>query len=212
MNIDMCPLCASADTRLFTTIRNRRYYVCGNCFGIHVHEDGRLSAEDEKARYLLHHNDIYDQGYRNFVGPIVNAILARQDKRDQGLDFGAGPGPVISSMLREKNFNVQLYDPFFHINTEALTRSYSYIVCCEVIEHFYDPHREFETLWKLLDNGGRLYCMTYLFQEGVQFENWYYKEDPTHVFFYQNSTMRWIRDAFRFSKLEIDNRLIIFQK
>jgi len=212
MNEDICPLCKSTATRLFNTTKNRVYYLCGNCFGIHLRERDRLSPAEEKERYLHHHNDINDEGSRAFVSPIVNSILARHGPADRGLDFGAGPGPVIAAMLREREFNIQLYDPFFHDDAETLNHTYDYIVCCEVIEHFYDPHKEFQTLKNLLNAGGILYCMTHLYQENLRFESWYYKEDPTHVFFYQDRTMRWIKDRFGFARVEVDNRLILFQK
>jgi hypothetical protein len=31
----------------------------------------------------------------------------------KGLDFGAGPGPVIATILREQHYKVDLYDPYY---------------------------------------------------------------------------------------------------
>ena len=60
-----------------------------------------------------------------------------------GLDFGAGTGPVISKVLKDNEYKIKQFDPFFHNYPELLKEKYDYIVCCEVMEHFYDPAKEF---------------------------------------------------------------------
>ncbi len=212
MSAELCPLCGNSETRVFYASKKRTFYTCDHCFGIYVSKADKLSPEKELQRYLLHNNDMYNEGYRNFVSPIIHCIVERHRPDEKGLDFGAGPGPVVSEMLRELNFDIQLYDPFFHDDKEVLGKRYNYIVCCEVIEHFYNPYKEFQLLKELLEVGGNLYCMTNVYEEKLNFESWYYKEDPTHVFFYQYGTLQWIKDNIGFANVEVDNRLIIFQK
>jgi hypothetical protein len=53
--------------------------------------------------------------------------------------------------------------------------------------------------------------MTDIFN-GSDFDSWYYKADPTHVFLYQKETLHWIKDYFGFSGIIIDGRLITFTK
>jgi hypothetical protein len=79
-----------------------------------------------------------------------------------------------------------------------------------VIEHFYHPEKEFRLLKNLLQPNGRLYCMTHIYNPKIDFENWYYKNDPTHVFIYQEATLIWIKNNFNFASVTIDNRLISF--
>jgi len=62
-----------------------------------------------------------------------------------------------------------LYDPFFHPKSELLAKKYDFIIACEVIEHFHDPRKEFELLYKLLNQGGKLYLMTDLYSQEVDF-------------------------------------------
>jgi hypothetical protein len=52
--------------------------------------------------------------------------------------------------------------------------------------------------------------MTDLYHEDINFSKWYYKDDPTHVFFYNTHTLEWIKEHFGFSSLTIDKRLIVF--
>ncbi|MDZ4752061.1 MAG: class I SAM-dependent methyltransferase [Flavobacteriales bacterium] len=165
---------------------------------------------EEESRYKLHNNNIEDQGYRKFVEPVVNAIIELYSSTSHGLDFGAGPGPVLAEMLNKAGYHLELYDPIFHKNPELLTKSYDYIICCEVIEHFHQPHREFKLLRSLLNKNGALVAMTHIYCCEIDFEKWYYKNDFTHVFFYQIETLEWIKTEFSFSKLEVKNRLIKF--
>jgi hypothetical protein len=53
--------------------------------------------------------------------------------------------------------------------------------------------------------------MTELYNEGIDFASWYYKNDPTHVFFYSQETFEWIKKEFCFSNVKVDERLIIFE-
>jgi SAM-dependent methyltransferase len=142
--------------------------------------------------------------------PIVKSVKKRFSGKHTGLDFGAGTGPVISKLLGDQNYHIELYDPIFHNYPEKLDSKYDYIVCCEVIEHFHNPGKEFKLLKSLLKNGGVLYCMTELYRTELNFLRWYYKNDETHVHFYQKETIEWISLNFGFSNVKIDGRLIQF--
>lgn len=181
---------------------------CRECQGIYRHENSRLSPAAEKARYENHNNDVHDPGYQRFVAPIVAAALRDFTPAHSGLDFGAGPGPVISKLLRDQDFNICQYDPFFHNHPELLEATYDYIVCCEVVEHFHNPDREFARLRQLLKPRGRLYCMTSLYCPPVDLNTWYYSRDVTHVFIYRPETIAWIRKQYKFSAYTIEDRLI----
>ena len=202
-----CPLCRNQ-------IESQRtfFYQCLSCRSVFRDPDTYLSAENEKARYLLHNNDINDKGYQEFVAPVLTAVLKSFPVKSKGLDYGAGTGPVIAKLLSEKNYKVALYDPFFYPNTEVLKDAYDFIVCCEVIEHFHNPDKEFTELYRLLKPNGKLFCMTDLLPEKELFDDWYYKNDPTHVIFYSEENLKWIKENIGFSHLDIDGRLIEFTK
>lgn len=166
--------------------------------------------EAELARYKEHKNDVNDVNYQKFVTPIVSAIMRDFAQNDKGLDFGAGPGPVLSKLLTDNGYHIRQYDPFFADQPELLEEKYDYIACCEVIEHFYTPPEEFRLLKKLLLQNGKLYCMTNLYDESINFQNWHYKNDSTHVFIYQAETVHWIKENFGFANVTIEGRLITF--
>lgn len=152
----------------------------------------------------MHNNDVHDQCYRNFVRPLVDLIVSTQSPSRKGLDFGAGPGPVIAYMLDERGFTMQLYDPFFLPDASVLEVEYGFVVACEVIEHFHNPRTSFNLLSRLLEADGTLYCRTTLLPDDMGFDRWHYKNDDTHVFFYHEETIAWIAKNI----LECDHRVI----
>ena len=210
MQIVNCPLCNSIP-KLLCEKPKHLFYKCSNCDGIFRPKDTFLTAEDEKAHYEKHNNDVFDERYQTFVSPIVNAILQDFSTEAKGLDFGSGTGPVIAKMLTDKGFQVQNYDLFFANEVSLLKEKYNYVSCCEVMEHFYQPYKEFELLKSLLLPKGKLYCKTAVYNNQKPFENWYYKDDFTHVFIYQPKTLEWIKEEFHFSNLIIKEKLLVFE-
>jgi SAM-dependent methyltransferase len=206
-----CPLCLNTSLNEFDTIAGIIYLQCDNCKSVFKHFENYPTLESEKERYLLHDNDIANEGYQAFVQPIVMYILKSKANSAIGLDFGAGTGPVIAEILKVEGYNISLYDPFFYPEKEVLNNTYDFIICCEVIEHFHSPNSEFYLLRKLLKPGGSVFCMTHLLPKKEDFRSWYYKNDPTHVIFYSEENIQWIKSNFNFSEVKIEDRLIVFE-
>jgi len=206
----LCPLCANPG-KVFYQYKEKLFHQCSHCYGIFMDENHHPTAENEKLRYEEHNNDTEDKKYQQFVSPITSAIMKDFRPAHKGLDFGAGTAPVISKVLNDHNYQIKPYDPFFYNFPELLNDKYDYIACCEVIEHFNDPYREFSLLKSLLLPSGKLYCMTDLYNKSIDFHKWYYKNDQTHVFIYHERTIQWIKEEFEFSEVTINNeRLVTF--
>ena len=206
-----CTLCNDSLHHFYTRLK-KEYYFCSQCFSISMGVHNRMNATDEKSHYEKHENDVDDAGYQKFVSPIVEAILKQFKPHHHGLDFGSGTAPVITKMLQNQNYHVVPYDHYFENKPELLTETYNYIACCEVMEHFYDPKKEFVMLAKMLKPNGKLFCKTTLYSEKVSFDSWYYKNDLTHVFFYHEKTIAWISKNLGFSGYLIEEKLITFIK
>ena len=191
---------------------DEEYYDCPVCRGLVKDVSLYPDEENERQRYLVHNNDINDPRYQKFTSPITNYILNHYSEDHQGLDFGCGTGPVITKVLLDSGYKVWEYDPYFANFPENLERSYDYIAACEVVEHFYDPGKEFRKLYKLLNPKGSLVIMTLLYNDEFNFSTWYYRKDPTHVFIYRKETFEYICSKFGFSECVIENRLIVLKK
>ncbi|MDW7740233.1 MAG: class I SAM-dependent methyltransferase [Bacillota bacterium] len=202
-----CFLC-HAPALYFSTHRGRDYLKCSGCQSVMLSPENYLSPAEEKERYDQHNNDVSDPGYRLFVQPLVRAVINKYYPEDSGLDYGAGSGPVASYLLKERGYQTLLYDPFYWPDHSVLEARYNYIICSEVIEHFHSPQNEFRLMRSLLLPGGSLFCMTELYDDEFEFEKWYYKNDPTHVFFYHREAFQWIKKRFGFSELTMKKRLI----
>ena len=209
-----CPLCQNISSKKITVHDAKRgYWHCPICQLIFVDPQYLLSRQEEEARYLLHNNDINDRGYQAFVSDITNFVIQTIPTSSCGLDYGAGPGPVISSLLTEQGYKMELYDPFFANFPEKLSCHFDFIVCCEVVEHFHRPNIEFEQLKSCLKKGAYLIIKTALYQQLDCFANWYYHRDPTHVSFFHRQTFCWIKEQYCFNKCSfLNQRVVILEK
>ncbi|MBK8806417.1 MAG: class I SAM-dependent methyltransferase [Bacteroidales bacterium] len=204
-----CTLCNS-ETDYYTIIKNIEYFKCKSCLSVFMNPDNRLCAQAEFDRYLKHQNLVTDAGYQSFTQPLVDTILQYFGNNATGLDYGSGEYSAVTHNLTKYGYNIKMFDPFFHNNLALLDDKYDFIVCCEVIEHFYNPHLEFSKLRNLLKENGKLFCMTHQIEDSTDFKNWYYKNDLTHVFFYNNKAFEYITVNFNFSSHKINNRIVIF--
>ncbi len=204
----ICPLCNNPNTQQREL--STQFYNCLNCSTVFRSAEFFLTSEKERERYLLHENDVEDKGYQQFVSPVVREVQQSFTPNSLGLDYGAGTGPVAAKLLEENGYQLNLWDPFFHKNESVLHTTYDYIICCEVIEHFYYPREEFTKLKDLLSPTGKLFCMTELLPKKTPFENWHYKNDKTHVLFYSEESLRYVQREFGFSALKVDGRLAVF--
>jgi len=171
-----------------------------------------LSAEQEKAIYETHINDVTDIRYQNFTFPITNYVIEKFLPAHKGLDFGSGTGPVISSVLMKNDYDIVQYDPFFAPNQNLLNYKYDYIVSCEVFEHFYQPKLEIDRLISLLNDNGSLLIMTMLYNKHIDFKTWSYRRDPTHVFIYRKETIEYIAKKMNLEIDMITDRFIALRK
>lgn len=204
-------ICTLCDSKL-TNKKDEYYYECDTCKAIVKGRIHYLAADKEKARYESHNNNVNDIGYQNFTSPITNYVIKEFSPKHEGLDFGCGTGPVISSMLQKQNYNIVQYDPFFAPNEKVLKNRYDYIVSCEVFEHFYKPKEEINKLVSLLKNNGVLLIMTMLYNEQIDFNSWFYRKDPTHVFIYRKETIQYIALKHKLEIVNLTNRFIVLKK
>ena len=205
-----CPLCRSSSTLLYET-KGRTYYKCSGCCSAFLNPANHLKNDEERNRYAKHQNNVNDNGYLTFVKPLIDVVTSRLTEIHRGLDFGAGAGSALWYILQQKGYNIAQFDPYFHNYPDLLQNQYEYIVCCEVIEHFYNPSKEFAMLRQMLSRIGELICMTHLFDDSIDFTKWYYKNDSTHVFFYHPKAIEYIAKKFNFETYSIANRIVIFE-
>jgi SAM-dependent methyltransferase len=207
-----CILCGGEDIFNFFRDKRRQYLRCNCCKLVFVPENERLSPLEELKRYDLHQNRPDDEGYRKFLGRIFDPMKDLLLPGSWGLDFGSGPGPVLSRIFIEAGFRMEIYDHFYAKNRDVFNINYDFITATEVVEHLFDPEKELELLWSCLKPGGFLGIMTKLVINKDAFSRWHYKDDMTHVAFFSRSTFEWLEKKWNASLEFIDNDVMIFRK
>ena len=114
--------------------------------------------------------------------------------------------------FEEGGYIIDLYDPYFFPDVSCLNKKYDFITCTETVEHFYSPNKEFHTLNSLLEVGGWLGIMTNFYDDSINFNDWYYRKDPTHVVFYTEETFKFIASMMSW-RIEIPTKnVVLFKK
>eukprot|EP01133_Synstelium_polycarpum_P011994 gene11994-14015_t len=190
-----CPLCDGKETSFYSDAFNKTYFSCATCSLVFL-----LSSAADK-RYL------------DFLRPAVDIMLPLLPKDDadkatlRGLDYGCGPGPALSVMFGENGYTVENYDPYFMPNKTvelALEKGttdtpYDFITCTEAIEHFRYPKEDLVKMFTkgLIKPGGQVLFMTQFVRDTINFSEWHYPRDITHVCFFPVSTFQWIANHYK---------------
>ena len=205
-----CPLCQHASAQALST-SDKKYYKCPRCWLIYMDRAFHPDPKAEKERYEEHNNDLNDPGYVAFLHQVIDPALPYLHKDMHLLDYGSGPNPVLSQLLKIQGFSCDNYDPFFC--KVPLTKKYDGIFCVETMEHFFEPQKEIERLTTLLTSGGFLFVMTLLWTDVKRFANWFYRPDLTHVCFYHARTFDFIAKKYGFIIKYTDRkRVFVVQK
>ena len=206
-----CPLCESKDHSQIHKDSLREYLSCSGCEFVFVPKPYHLSETDEKLRYDTHNNNPMDVRYRQFLSQLTEPLLKKIPDDSYGLDFGSGPGPTLSLMLEEKGHHVELYDKFYASKGSIFNKRFDFITATEVIEHLRDPMLEFKRLASTLRAGGYIALMTHLLTEETDFRSWYYKNDPSHIGFFNKQSLIYIAKELNF-EVDIYSERVIFLK
>lgn len=191
--LQVCPCCKSPSPVFFTESEVRDYHLClsVDCGAAFLGAFHHLSLETEKSRYDLHHNDITQQGYIDFLQPLLDCV--RQTPTGHALDFGAGPTNTISRLTANPKLQWSVYDKFYSDTPEVFQKKYDVIAASEVFEHLRDPVFELQRLKNCLKPDGVIWIMTSMYDpERISFGGWHYRRDPTHVVFYTRQSFRYL--------------------
>lgn len=189
-------------------------FLCPTCHLVFKNPSVFLSTDEDFKRYSSHQNCSEDQGYVDFLERLLDPLKPFLPQRFSALDFGCGPGPVLGTLLEDCGGDVENYDPLFYPDAHLLIPdSYDVVTCTEVVEHFKTPRTDWELLVGLVRDGGLLGVMTQYYNPTIDYQKWWYKNDPTHIVFYQKETFEFLAQLFNLEILYSDNKSItIFRK
>ncbi len=214
-----CRVCRTSRTKRLV-IGNKIYHHCLQCGSICLDPSLFPSAEEERKRYSLHHNDLRDLGYRSylegFIDPVLTYVRGQTKQVSTFFDYGCGPAPSLAAIAGERGLTARGWDPFFAPDIERFAEGADLVACHEVAEHFFDPFAEFKRLVASVKSGGYLAIATQTLPaeyDTAFFESWWYRQDITHVSFFtlqglialgESAGLRWIG--------QIGERAFVFEK
>jgi hypothetical protein len=191
-----CPLCES-QSNFFLTGASREYWRCAVCRLIFVPTKYFISEKDEIEHYLKHENSLESTGYVKMFQEKIQVVKNVCRGIQTILDYGCGYEPVLKTLLTREGFTVTGYDPNFFTQLDS-NATFDLIISTETFEHFKEPGMEITNLLSHLQPKGYLAIMTRLVAQDEplaspeSFGRWYYQRDPTHIAFYENTTIFWI--------------------
>ncbi len=100
----------------------------------------------------------------------------------------------------------------FAADHQLLHHQYDFICCFRVFEHFRTPAKEWSLIETLLKPGGWLAISTPLLTSLTAFAKWHYKNNPTHVSFYQQQTFAYLASQGKFKLIFAAQDFILMQK
>ena len=144
--MNLCPLCSEHKkiARLEGPV-NRSFLHCENCFLIFTDSGDQPSIEDERIRYSTHNNSIENKGYIDFLNKAIKPALEFIEPGMAGLDYGCGPGPVLSLLIEKSGMTCDNYDPIFFPDLNR-GKEYDFIFATECAEHFFVRGKNFNKL------------------------------------------------------------------
>ncbi len=148
-----------------------------------------VDEEQERRRYDLHDNTLSNDGYVRYLTQVVSETEKLKLTDPHILDFGSGPNAVLTTLLKEKGYRAEAYDPLFGLELEK-KQKFDLVIMCEVIEHLRDIRSELELVIGVLCPYGKLLLRTQPYPSLERFSGWWYAQDPTHINFFSEKSLR----------------------
>lgn len=207
-----CKICGSKDLKEVTAY-GKKYYNCHACDFIFIDESHLMTKEEELAEYELHENTIENEGYvRMFEKFMEEGFYPYVEPPKRVLDFGCGPGPVLSELMKRKGYEVEVYDIFYAPDKpEGL---FDAVTSTEVFEHFINPLKEIEFIVSIMKKGAYLSVMTqYHPKDEEKFKKWWYNREDSHISFYTEETFEYIASKYALEYVYSNGKnLSVFKK
>ena len=213
--MQLCKICSSLTDSIEDSSKNLRYYRCKSCGFIYLDNAFMVNYIEEKNQYDQHNNGFNNLGYVQMFKRFIEENISPYLKNiEVALDFGSGPGPVLSELLRQRGLEVDEYDLYFSPEKVYEERFYDLITSTEVFEHLSKPLEVMELLVEHLNSNGYLILMTKFPPEDDQeFLDWWYRRDPTHISFFTPKSFEIMATKMGLKILKVaDGSVVVFQK
>ena len=211
--IKKCKICQQETEKFYDKRVKSDFFYCKACHYFFKDEASFLSSEAELALYNQHNNSLENKGYVQMLEEYIEFAIKPFDVHTI-LEFGSGPTPVLSELLQQKSYSVDMYDKFYAPTKVYEGKVYDLISSTEVIEHIEGINELMQFFYKHLKKGGYLALMTQFHKDSIEeFVKWWYPCDRTHISFFNLHTFEVLAEKFHFRIVKCDNKkMIVLQK
>ncbi|MDO6677973.1 MULTISPECIES: methyltransferase domain-containing protein [unclassified Shewanella] len=206
-----CPLCRYR-AEFFLQDKKRAFYRCDQCGLVFANPQSHLMPAAQLQRYGRANKASKQKQLIQFIKPLLSQISAQQSGSLTGLNFGRVLDKASLDKIEHAGHRLYQYDPFVKADQQLFNQQYDFICCYRVLEHFQQPGKEWQLLSKLLKPGGWLAISTSLMTDLNHFSKWHFKNNPTHVSFYQQQTFEYLAQHSEFTLLFAAKELVLMQK
>ncbi|MGZ9899879.1 methyltransferase domain-containing protein [Shewanella gaetbuli] len=206
-----CPLCNNP-TQFFVQDKKRAFNLCRQCGLVSADPRSHVMPNVEAKRYGRNPKGAKQRQLTQFITPLLAQINQQQPGSLSGLNFGRVLDQQCVTMIQDSGHLINQYDPFFAADQRVLQNQYDFVCSYKVFEHFRHPKKEWALLSSIIKPGGWLAISTPLLTELAHFNKWHYKNNPTHVSFYQQQTFEYLALHSEFTLLFASQALILMQK
>jgi SAM-dependent methyltransferase len=186
---------AKEEAHLVSPIDQFEYQECGTCGFVMSYTLDSWSFESLKTHIYNEFYHLIDHGAptRNqILATFFNELFGDYKNKLNVLDYGAGKENQFARCLKEKKFNVNSFDPFYDLDTNA-EKKYDVITSFEVFEHHTSPRELISDLKSRLNSEGIIFFSTELVPDHFQqmkLNWWYINPRAGHVSIYSENALK----------------------
>lgn len=210
-----CKICQASSNVIHDSKKELIYYRCSACGFVFLDDVFMVDEVREKKQYDQHHNGLENEGYVQMFEAFIDVSVAPYlENIETALEFGSGPGPVLSTLLERRGLAVDIYDVYYAPQKVYEGKKYDLITSTEVFEHLQKPLDVLALLAKHTSSYGYIVLMTkFPPKEDEAFLAWWYRRDPTHISFFTPQSFEIMAEKVGLKVLKtIKDNIVVFQK
>ena len=211
----LCRICDSHSALFFHEVR--KFYKCPECSLIFSEE---IPGKEEEEKHYKTQWETTDPDFWKGQVDVLVQLINNYRTPKHILDFGSGSGEMTRE-FQKRGYDITPLEPMIHgyLKEQRYSAQFDVVIAVEVLEHLSDPWCEIREIEKVLAPYGIVIFSTLLTNEFIDhpnavnhFQNWWYKDDPTHISFFCNHVLSKMADMGNYDIDIIGNKVFVLKR